>query len=62
MMESKKEDQKRDISSRKEYTPVKIEKIKLDKDISIQLQSPPGDPMGEQMENGTDNGLFNPYA
>lgn len=62
-MNKKAENQNGYLNSRKPYIPAKVEKIFIDKDISIQLLSPPpGDPMSNNMNNGSDNGESNPYA
>jgi len=46
-------------NKKKKYKTTRVERIILDKDISIQMQSkPPGDPV---IRKNNDNGGFNPY-
>ena len=52
-----KEQDKKISSSRRTYQKPVVTRIKLDRDISIQMQSPPGDPYGK---TSRDSGGFNP--
>ena len=51
-------------SKKKNYIKPTVEKIKLDKDISIQMTSPPGDPFGQPepyIKGSADTQGFNPF-
>ena len=45
-------------NNKKRYTKPRVEKINLDKNISIQMESPPGDPV---IKNKRDSGDFSPF-
>jgi hypothetical protein len=47
-------------TSLKKYKTPKVEKIILDKNISIQMQSPPGDP-SPIIKKNRESGDFNPF-